>query len=150
MTRKHQYNNVILGHELTSAPLGINYQETSYHGKDSVSQIDGASCKGKPLFYQHYIEAIAFPVTSVLISKRKIEYQLYKILEERDSAIAQEITQKEFCQGIFSRCAPSLYITSSWRLLTCTKIENNIKMNRICMTIKSLQMCPKCNQAKPS
>lgn len=30
-----------------------------------------------------------------------------------------------------------VYITSSWRLLTCTKIENNIKMNRICMTIKS-------------
>ena len=30
-----------------------------------------------------------------------------------------------------------VYITSSWRLLTCTKIENNIKINRICMTIKS-------------
>ena len=105
---------------------------------DSGQPVDGAFRKGKPHFsYQHYIEAIAFPVTSVLISKRKIEYQLYKMLEERDSAIAQEITQKEFCQGIFSRCAPSLYITSSWRLLTCTKIENNIKMNRICMTIKS-------------
>lgn len=105
---------------------------------DSGQPVDGAFRKGKPHFsYQHYIEAISFPVTSVLISKRKIEYQLYKILEERDSAIAQEITQKEFCQGIFSRCAPSLYITSSWRLLTCTKIENNIKMNRICMTIKS-------------
>ena len=38
--------------------------------------------------------------------------------------------QKEFCQGIFSCCAPSLYITSSWRLLTCTKIENNIKTGK--------------------
>ena len=86
---------------------------------------------------QTILAQIAMKNTLQLISKRKIEYQLYKILEERDSAIAQEITQKEFCQGIFSRCAPSLYITSSWRLLTCTKIENNIKMNRICMTIKA-------------
>lgn len=44
----------------------------------------------------------------------------------------------------------SLYITSSWRLLTCTKIENNIKINRICMTIKSCRCGPKCNRAKPS
>lgn len=65
---------------------------------------------------QTILAQIAMKNTLQLISKRKIEYQLYKILEERDSAIAQEITQKEFCQGIFSRCAPSLYITSSWQI----------------------------------
>lgn len=71
---------------------------------DSGQPVDGAFRKGKPHFsYQHYIEAIAFPVTSLLISKRKIEYQLYKILEERDSAIAQEITHNHI---IF--CATSL------------------------------------------
>lgn len=44
---------------------------------------------------QTLLAQIAMKNTLQLISKRKIEYQLYKILEEKDSVIAQEITQQQ-------------------------------------------------------
>jgi len=44
---------------------------------------------------QTILAQIAMKNALQLISKRKIEYQLYKILEEKDSVIAQEITQQQ-------------------------------------------------------
>lgn len=81
------------------------------------------------------VERTITTIDALLDKESNIELlnRVFDAFTDRERSIAQ----KEFCQGIFSRCAPSLYITSSWRLLTCTKIENNIKMNRICMTIKS-------------